>query len=51
MLTINSRLLDPITEMDITENFNRILSLIDSMQTDINSLAGRVEALEGTGNE
>lgn len=39
MLSVDSRLLDAAGEMNLIENFNRVLALVDD-------LAARVEALE-----
>lgn len=46
MLVIDKRLLKPSTEQEIVENFNRILILIDKMQSKIDELEGRIETLE-----
>lgn len=48
-LEIDSRLLDPSSQMEITENLNRILKLIDGANSDLAALTERVTALEGSG--
>lgn len=46
MPTIDERLLEPNGEPEFTENFNRILALIDKNAAAITALDERVEALE-----
>lgn len=48
-LTIDKRLLDADGKMEYTENYNRILKIIDQLQSDVSDLEERVTALESTG--
>jgi uncharacterized repeat protein (TIGR02543 family) len=44
-VVIDNRLLDPMTVQDVTENFNRVLALIDTANGNITLATGRIEAL------
>lgn len=46
MLTIDSRLLQAKGEMNISEDFNRVLALLDAAVETITDLSERVAALE-----
>lgn len=48
-LVIDERLLGADGKNENTENYNRILKIIDQLQTDVSELTERVTALEGTG--
>ncbi len=46
MAVIDNRLLDCDTSQEVTENFNRVLDLVDEGGGDVTALTGRVETLE-----
>lgn len=48
MAIIDSRLLGPGTQVDITENLNRMLKLIDANKTRLDEYGARIDELEGT---
>lgn len=48
-LVIDNRLLDADGKTENTENYNRILKIIDQLQGTVSDLQERVTALENTG--
>lgn len=50
MPVIDKRLNKPDCEMDITENFNRVLGIIDGLANKIQTLEERIVVLESVKN-
>lgn len=50
MQSIDARLLDCVTQPDMTENFNRVLALADALTATVGALEQRVAALEPSGS-
>lgn len=49
MLNIDPRLLDAVGAMNLTEDFNRLLALIDDLETRVKALESPADSAEGGG--